>query len=274
MTRRSPRIVGVVLVVGLATGVGLRQFARARTVQLFGRLVARVDTPDSVVALTFDDGPVPALTDSLVAVLRARGVRATFFVTGRELAAAPAAGRALVAAGHELGNHTYSHRRMVLASPAAVRREVERTDALIRAAGARGPIYVRPPYGAKLVALPFYLWRTGRTTLMWDVEPDSYPEVAASPERIVAHVLARVRPGSVVLLHPWYRARATSRAAVPLLIDSLRARGYQVTTAGGLLARSTSRRRPPNVAVQGTRPARPPRPFGLSAAGFAAERGR
>jgi hypothetical protein len=54
-------------------------------------LVARVDTPDSVVALTFDDGPVPALTDSLVAVLRARGVRATFFVTGRELAAAPAA---------------------------------------------------------------------------------------------------------------------------------------------------------------------------------------
>jgi hypothetical protein len=104
---------------------------------------------------------------------------------------------------------------------------------------------------------------------MWDVEPDSYPEVAASPERIVAHVLARVRPGSVVLLHPWYRARATSRAAVPLLLDSLRARGYQVTTVGGLLARSASRRRPPNVAAQWAKPARPPRPFGSSAADVA-----
>jgi peptidoglycan/xylan/chitin deacetylase (PgdA/CDA1 family) len=237
------------LVVGLATGVGLRQFARARTVQLFGRLVAHVDTPDSVVALTFDDGPVPALTDSLIAVLRGRGVRATFFVTGRELAAAPAAGRALVAAGHELGNHTYSHRRMVLTWPAAVRREVEQTDALIRAAGARGPIYFRPPYGVKLVALPLYLWRTGRTTLMWDVEPDSYPEVAVDPGRIVAHVLARVRPGSVVLLHPWYRTRATSLAAVPLLIDSLRARGYQVTTVRSLLAGTASARRPADVAL-------------------------
>ena len=224
-------VVGVVVVI-LA---GLRQVARSRTYQLFGEIVAHVDTRDSVVALTFDDGPVAAVADDLMAVLRARNVNATFFVTGQELAAAPAVGRALVAAGHELGNHSYSHQRMVLKAPSTMRREIEQTDALIRAAGQRGPIRFRPPYGYKLVGLPWLLARTDRTTITWDVEPDSYPEVAATAEGIVAHVLARVRPGSIILLHPWYRSRATSLAAVPILVDSLQARGYRVTTVGELL---------------------------------------
>jgi peptidoglycan/xylan/chitin deacetylase (PgdA/CDA1 family) len=237
MTRRRLSIVAAVLAAVTLALVGLRQLARSRTVQLFGTVVSRVDTRDSLVALTFDDGPVAALTDSLIALLGARGARATFFVTGRELAAAPEAGRALVAAGHELGNHTWSHERMVLKSPAFVRAEVERTDALIRAAGHDGPVRFRAPYGYKLVALPWFLWRTGRTSVTWDAEPDSYADVAATADGIVAHVLQRVRPGSIVLLHPWYRSRATSLAAVPALVDSLHARGYRVVTVGELLAR-------------------------------------
>lgn len=215
--------------------LGLRQLARARSVQLLGSLVARVNTRDSVVALTFDDGPVAALTDSIRSVLRARGVRATFFVTGRELALAPGSGRSLLADGHELGNHTYSHRRMVLLSPASIEAEIVRTDSILRAVGVQGRVHVRPPYGWKLLGLPWYLWRTGRTTVMWDIEPESDPEVAARPERIVRHVLDRVRPGSVILLHPWYRSRATSLAALPMLVDSLVARGYRLVTVDDLL---------------------------------------
>jgi peptidoglycan-N-acetylglucosamine deacetylase len=113
--------------------------------------------------------------------------------------------------------------------------EVGRTDSLIRAAGWRGPILFRPPYGYKLVALPRHLAREGRTTVTWDVEPDSYPDVAASPERIVRHVLDRARPGSIILLHPWYPSRATSLAAVGPLVDSLHARGYRVVPVGELL---------------------------------------
>ncbi|HSJ63745.1 MAG TPA: hypothetical protein VK922_07545 [Gemmatimonadaceae bacterium] len=71
---------------------------------------------------------------------------------------------------------------------------------------------------------------------MWDVEPDSYPAVAASAEGIVRHVLARVRPGSIILPHPWYASRATARQAVPALIDSLRARGYRAAPVGKLRA--------------------------------------
>lgn len=189
-------------------------------------------------ALTFDDGPGVAVIDSLVALLASRGVRATFFVTGNELAMAPDAGTRLVAAGHELGNHTYHHERMVLRSPRFVRAEIERTDALIRVAGHGGPIHFRPPFGYKLLVLPWYLARTGRTTVTWDVEPDSYPEVAATSEGIVRHVLERVRPGSIILLHVWYSSRGTSLGAVGPLIDSLQARGYHVGAVRDLLDES------------------------------------
>ena len=217
---------------------GIRQLARSRTFQLFGTLVAESHPRDSVVALTLDDGPVATVVDSLIDVLRTHGAHATFFVTGGELAAAGGAGAKLVAAGHELGNHTYTHRRMVFVSPSRIREEIDRTDSLVRAAGQRGPIWFRPPFGYKLVGLPRYLAATGRTTVMWSIEPDSYRDVAATSQGIVRHVLDRVRPGSIILLHPWYPSRGTSRAAIGPLVDSLHARGYRVETVGALLAAS------------------------------------
>jgi peptidoglycan-N-acetylglucosamine deacetylase len=232
--RRTVVATGAVVAVVLAL-VGLRQLARSRTVQLFGGLVSHVPTSARRVALTFDDGPTPAVIDTILGVLGARGVRATFFVTGRELAAAPEAGRRLVAAGHELGNHTWSHRRMAFVSLGTVKAELEPTDSLIRLAGQRGRISFRPPYGYKLAVLPWYLRRLRRTTVMWDVEPDSYADVAATPEGIVRHVLARVRPGSIVLLHVWYPSRRTTLAAVGPLVDSLKARGYEVGAVRELL---------------------------------------
>ena len=235
MRRRTPLVILGALVAVVAALVGLRALAKSRSVQAFGTIIDRVDTPERRVALTFDDGPAPARLDSVLAPLAARGVRATFFVTGRELADNPDAGRRLVAAGHELGNHTWSHRRMVLVAPATVRAEIGRTDSLVRAAGHEGTIHFRPPYGYKLFTLPWYLWRRERTTVTWDVEPDSYTDVAATPEGIVRHVLRRVRPGSIILLHPWYRSRATSLAAIGPLVDSLHARGYAVVPVRDLL---------------------------------------
>jgi chitin deacetylase len=234
--KRVVSIVAAALLTLALLAFGLRTLARSRTVQLFSAPVARVATTDSVVALTFDDGPTEPLTDSLIRLLRSRNVRATFFVIGAEVARAPDAARALVAAGHELGNHSYTHERMILRRPSDLRHEIERTDSLLRAAGMRAPIPFRPPYSYKLVSLPYVLWRTGRTTVMCDVEPDSYPEVAATSAGIVRHVLERVRPGSIILLHVWYPSRATSLAAVPMIIDSLRSRGYRFATVSELLA--------------------------------------
>jgi peptidoglycan/xylan/chitin deacetylase (PgdA/CDA1 family) len=225
-----------ILAAGLVAGV--RGLARSRTVQLFTAPASRVAIAEPVVALTFDDGPAPERLDTLLSMLRARDVHATFFLIGASIASAPLAARTLAENGHELGNHTYTHGHMVLHGVATYRHEVERTDSLLRDAGARGPIYFRPPYGYKLVGLPYALWRMGRTTVTWDIEPESYPHDTNTPAKLVRHVLDRVRPGSIILLHPWYASGANTRAAIPVLIDSLRARGYRVTTVGELIARA------------------------------------
>jgi peptidoglycan/xylan/chitin deacetylase (PgdA/CDA1 family) len=215
--------------------------SRTRRLQVVGELVTYVDTRDSVVALTFDDGPTPRYTDSLLAVLRRERARATFYVLGGDLARDPALGRRIVADGHVLGNHTWSHARMVGRSYAQIRREVEDTDRQIRLAGERGPIHFRAPYSHKFVLLPWYLHRTGRTNVSWNIEPDGSPETAATVDGIVRHVLDEAHPGAIILLHPWYASRETSRQALPGIIRGLRARGYELVTVPELLARGEAR---------------------------------
>ena len=212
------------------------QVSKARTFQVFGELVVRVDTREPLVALTFDDGPTPQFTDEILAILSDKGVRATFFVTGAELERNMAEGERLARAGHELGNHSYSHVRMLGCSYSFVRDEVERTDDLIRRAGYGGPVHFRSPYGKRFLTLPFYLSRTGRRNIFWDVEPESYNDVAADAERIAEHVLTHARPGSIILLHVMYARRAPSMRAVPRIIDGLRERGYRFVTISELLA--------------------------------------
>ena len=124
---------------------------------------------------------------------------------------------------------------MVFRSPGFIRDEVERTDAVIRAAGYQGPIYFRPPFCYKLVGLPWLLARSGRTSVTWDVEPDSYSDVAASAAGISRHVVERVRPGSIILLHVWHESRHTSRAAIPMIVDALQLKGYRFVTISELI---------------------------------------
>jgi peptidoglycan-N-acetylglucosamine deacetylase len=235
MAKRKALIAAASTLAFLGALAALRAVANARTFQLFGRLVAHVSVPDRRVALTFDDGPVTAQLDTILRLLESRGTHATFFVTGEEVSSSPDAARRLVTAGHELGNHSFSHRRMILLSPDAVRREIERTDSAIRAVGYQHEIYFRPPYGYKLIALPWYLARHTRTTIMWDIEPDSFREVAATSQGIISHVLARVTPGAIILLHPWYKSRATSLGAIGPLIDSLHQRGFRVVPVRDLV---------------------------------------
>ncbi|MFC5820861.1 polysaccharide deacetylase family protein [Nonomuraea harbinensis] len=216
----------------LVAAWGCYELVNARTFQLAGKLVDRVETAEKVVALTFDDGP-DEHTREIIDVLAKERVRATFFVVGSELRARPGHAAALVRAGHQLGNHTFTHRRMVFVSGSTVAEEVEPTDALIRAAGQRGDIPFRPPTGKKLLALPLYLAERERVTVMWDVEPDSGRTPSA--ERIVAEVREQVRPGSIVLLHPWYESGARTREAIGGVVSGLRADGYRFVTVAELL---------------------------------------
>lgn len=224
---------GIALLFLLAFGV--RQVGSSRTFQFFGEIVPRVETDRKVVALTFDDGPQGDVVDGILASLARHGVRATFFVCGAEIEQHRDAAAKLVRAGHELGNHSYSHVRMWFKSPSFIASEFERTDTSIRDVGHTGPIHVRAPYCKKLVALPWYFAKHDRIHVTFDVEPESDPELDADVDRLVAHVVDRTKPGSIILLHPWYRGRERSRAAIPRIIERLRNDGYEFVTVNELL---------------------------------------
>ncbi|MBF6082290.1 polysaccharide deacetylase family protein [Nocardia cyriacigeorgica] len=234
MKRRVLIGAAITLVIVVVLAVGGYYLMNSRTFQLAGRIVDRVDTDAKVVALTLDDGPT-IKTPEVLKVLADAQVPATFYLNGRDLAAHPEYGTAIAAAGHEIGNHTYTHRRMVFVTPGTVADEVARTDDEIRETGYQGPITFRPPYGKKLWTLPKYLSDHDRTTVMWDVEPDS--GAAPSAERIVEQTVAEVRPGSIILLHVMFGDRANSLAAIPGIVAALKADGYRFVTVSELLGR-------------------------------------
>jgi peptidoglycan/xylan/chitin deacetylase (PgdA/CDA1 family) len=215
---------------------GAWRLMNSPTVQIGGRIVPRAETAEPLVALTFDDGPTTRYTDEILEILRREGVPATFFVVGEALQRRPEECQKIVAGGHELGNHSLTHTPLVLQPYGLIRREIEGTDRLIRACGQEGEIYFRPPNGKKLLLLPYYLARGGRTTVTWDVAPEWGPQGAAGADEIVRQVLDEVRPGSIVLLHVMYRSREASRSALPGVIQGLKEQGYRFVTVSELLA--------------------------------------
>jgi peptidoglycan-N-acetylglucosamine deacetylase len=227
--------VAIIAVTVVLIAAGLFQLSKMRTFQLFGDIVPRVETRERVVALTFDDGPAPEVRP-LLDTLDAKNVKATFFLIGVQITEDPADARRIVEAGHQVGNHSWSHARMVMKSQAFIAREIEDTDREIRKIGYRGEIDVRPPNDKKLIGLPWYLAKHHRKTIMWDVEPESFGNIENHTDRIVAYTLEHTRPGSIILLHPQYANRAATRAAVGPIIDGLRARGYTFLRVDQLLA--------------------------------------
>jgi peptidoglycan/xylan/chitin deacetylase (PgdA/CDA1 family) len=226
-------VLGAIAAVGLL--LILYQGVNSRTFQLFGKVVASVPCPGKYIALTLDDGPTPEGTEQLLSLLERHHARATFFLVGDNLERFPEAGARIARAGHELGNHSYSHARMILRSQDFIRREVEQTDRAIRATGYSGEILFRPPFGKKLLGLPWYLSHTGRTTLMWSIEPESRFGVEQTPEGIASHVAAVARPGAILLLHAMRDPTGLKRQALALVLDRLDALGYRVVGASELM---------------------------------------
>ncbi|WP_122980625.1 polysaccharide deacetylase family protein [Actinoplanes teichomyceticus] len=226
-----------VVAAGVAAGAaGFRALVKSRRWHLYGRALRRVPAGRRVAALTLDDGPYPEHCHEILDVLRRRRVRATFFLVGRDVEAHPELVAAIRADGHELANHSYSHRRMLFMRADTIATEIRRTDDALRRAGQTGPILFRPPNCAKLLGLPRHLHRTGRPMVTWDVEPETAPGPAADAGVIVARTLAGVRPGSLILLHPMDQANAATRAALPGIVDGLLEQGFDLVTVSELIA--------------------------------------
>jgi peptidoglycan/xylan/chitin deacetylase (PgdA/CDA1 family) len=175
------------------------------------------------VALTFDDGPGPYTAQVLDLLARNR-VRATFFVVGEQVQARPGLIRRIVAGGHRVQNHTWSHPNLTILSPARVRAQLTRTTAAITAAGAPKPTQVRPPYGAVNGAVLRAMTAQGLTPIRWTIDTNDWRGRSAAQIRNT--VLDRLQPGAVVLMHDGLPSARTMIRALPGMIAGIRAEGY------------------------------------------------
>ncbi|MEW1718184.1 polysaccharide deacetylase family protein [Streptomyces sp. NPDC093109] len=177
------------------------------------------------VALTFDDGP-GQYTQELLKHLAEYNARATFFLVGRNAELQPGVVKEVVAAGHELGSHSWEHRDLSQMSAGDVQTDLDRTNAAIKKITGSDPTVMRPPYGAHnatvdaATKLPMILWSV-------DTEDWKYHDSA----KVSATVTATVKPGDIVLMHDIH---ATSVAAVPSMLEKLKADGYEFVTVSEL----------------------------------------
>ena len=178
------------------------------------------------VALTFDDGP-SEYTPSFVSTLAKDHAVGTFFEVGQEVDGREAAMRSAVAAGDELGDHSFHHSQ--LPSESDIRATADR----IQAASGFRPCDFRPPYGSYDAAEIEAARREGMSTVTWDVDPSDYtrPGSDAIYERVVSHV----RPGSIVIMHDGGGDRSETLAALPRIVATLRQRGYRFVTVARML---------------------------------------
>ena len=229
------RILLLVTVLLMAAGAAMWKYSKSTTSQAFGDIVNRIETGEKIVALTLDDGPTPGFTQRVLEILGQENIRATFFLNGWGMQKNPGETRLIVAAGHEVGNHSFSHKRMIFKSYGFVADELERTDELIRKAGYAGPVHFRPPYGKKLFNLPRYLDNKDILSITWDVAAESYGEDRGDAAGLTRRVLEQVRPGSIVLMHVMFESRESSMQALPDIIRGLKAKGYRFLTVTEML---------------------------------------
>ena len=207
-----------------------------------------VNTSHRVVALTFDDGPHPEFTPRLLDILRAEGVRATFYVIGRSVETYPDIARRIVSEGHEIANHTWSHPALPGVGAARLNKEIASTTEVIQRVTGRRPTNMRPPYGAINDRVRESMFKDhGLDVIMWSVDPLDWrrPGAAVVRQRLVDGAT----PGGILLAHDIHPGTIE---AMPGTIRDLKAKGYGFATVSQLLAlQEHNRPRPAAAPAEG-----------------------
>jgi peptidoglycan-N-acetylglucosamine deacetylase len=193
--------------------------------------LTQVQTGRPEVALTFDDGPHPVHTPMLLDILAARRVRATFYVIGSLVQRYPDLTRRIVAEGHELGNHTWTHPTLSQLGDATVLREIDRTQEAIWQTVGHVPVTMRPPYGAFTGRQSRMLQdQRNLPTIIWSVDPQDWRRPGS--QVVAQRMVQGARPGAIILAHDIH---GPTVRAIPEALDGLQARGFACVTMSDLL---------------------------------------
>ncbi len=197
----------------------------AVTMPKLSYMVFRINAP--AIALTFDDGPHVKNTPRLLDMLKERGIKATFFLIGKNVVEHPEIVRRIVAEGHEVANHTWDHKGLRTMSFDAITVELQKThDAIVTACGVAPTLY-RPPFGAittkqkTLVMEKFHY-----PAILWEVDPRDWqsPRTVA---KVHDTILKDTHAGSIILCHDIHEPTID---AMPTTLDELKAKGFQFKT--------------------------------------------
>jgi peptidoglycan/xylan/chitin deacetylase (PgdA/CDA1 family) len=190
-----------------------------------------VSVPGKYIALTYDDGPHATLTPKLLDILKARNVKSTFFVIGRNVNAYPDIVKRAVEEGHEIGNHTHTHPSLSKLSDAGVQKEVTQCNEAIEKAIGNKPNTLRPPYGATNDRVKRLLMSDYRLpSILWSVDPLDWKRPGASV--VSSRLVSGAGPGGILLAHDIH---AGTIEATPSVLDKLLASGYQFLTVSQLI---------------------------------------
>ncbi len=216
-----------------AVAASAAHFTEARS----GGIIWRVSTDRKVVALTFDDGPGPKYTPAVLALARKRGIKFTFFLVGKQIQLHPDLARQEIAEGHVIGNHTWDHPTMTYDTAREDIGEIERCeDEIERICGKRTHLF-RPPKGMWDGDTFLAADSLGYKMILWSVTLEHHN--TKTPEAMAQRVLDRIRPGMIILAHdgePGHRVdRSRTIKALPILLEGLKARGYELVTVPELI---------------------------------------
>jgi len=192
--------------------------------------ISRVETNERVVALTIDGGP-DEYTPLILSLLSEAAVKATLFMCGNSLEKFPELARQAAAAGHEIGNHSFSHARMPEQTLEQIREEIVRTQQLIEAATGHAARLFRAPFLACDDKVWTVLNELGLPAIHCSVDSQDYLE-DISNEAVRDRMVSGVQPGGIILMHCWSKK---SQAVVVDAVKTLRAAGYRLVTISELL---------------------------------------
>ena len=188
------------------------------------------------IALTFDDGPHENYTAEILSILQEYGIKATFFVVGQNAKEHSSLLQQVAEAGHEIGNHTYTHPKLKEQNAESFSCELEKTRAVIESITGISPSLFRPPEGFREGVIKTVAKEQGYQMVLWSVDTEDWRGLSA--ERIEAAIMKDVKDGSIILCHDYVVGKSHTPEALRRVIPQLLEEGYEFVTVSELVRKA------------------------------------
>ena len=203
------------------------------------------NTPEKLVALTFDDGPSPEWTPKILDALKTAGVKATFFMLGEHVRKYPDIARRVVSEGHEVGNHTYSHHVLIYYTMDELTDEINKAEQAIRETTGVTTKYFRPPKAWLTGAEKKKINELGYKVILWSLNSKDW--VTFDDKYVARYLIKHIHPGDIILFHDSGGVFSTEGGSrketvktIPRLVEKLHRMGYRFVTVSELLKTQTN----------------------------------